>query len=468
MSSQSKNLEEKIDPREAVDSSCKGPFLFLAFSSITWLLAYSIFSMLAGVKVHASGMMVDSAWLSYGRIEPASQLALQFGFLVQLGLAVTAWILSHRGKTVLVDGGYFFLGGIIWNVGVMLGFVGILSGEASGLEGLQMPLHVLPILFTGFALIGISLIQTNNRRTDEETSPAQWFLFTATLWLPWVLGGAFLLIHYFKAKGVMANIVDWWFIQNFTKVYLTFVALGVCSHFFSLFSGRGVIGRGYAVFAFWVLLIFGSIGGISVGSPVPAWLPALSTVSAVFYFIGAVSIWYVLHHTQNGASALDDSDKNNFSLMRFALIIFASISILNLFFAFPEMASSVEYTTFGPAIELLYNLGFVGLLLIASLYHIFPRFAVRGLCPTMNKVQNMALILGIMVATLPTALGGLMSGDAVLGAGFYFSSFGDLLILLGSSLLFLNFLGAIVMSIKCCDCLASLCGKRNREEEVEA
>ncbi|MEC7882609.1 MAG: hypothetical protein VYB35_06845, partial [Verrucomicrobiota bacterium] len=85
----------------------------------------------------------------------------------------------------------------------------------------------------------------------------------------------------------------------------------------------------------------------------------------------------------------------------------------------------------------------------------------------MNKVQNMALILGIMVATLPTALGGLMSGDAVLGAGFYFSSFGDLLILLGSSLLFLNFLGAIVMSIKCCDCLASLCGKRNREE-VEA
>ena len=112
---------------------------------------------------------------------------------------------------------------------------------------------------------------------------------------------------------MMANIVDWWFIQNFTKVYLTFVALGVCSHFFSLFSGRGVIGRGYAVFAFWVLLIFGSIGGISVGAPVPAWLPALSTVSAVFYFIGAVSIWYVLHHTQNGASALDDSDKDNFS-----------------------------------------------------------------------------------------------------------------------------------------------------------
>ena len=181
MSSQSKEVEAKMDPLEAADSSCKGPVLFLAFSAITWLVVYSLFSMLAGVKVHAYGMMVDSEWLSYGRIQPASQLALQFGFLVQLGLAITAWVLSHRGKTVLVDGGYLYLGGLIWNVGVTLGFLGILSGGGSGLVGLQMPVHVLPILLTGFVLIGVSLVQTNNRRTDEEMSPAQWFLFTATL-----------------------------------------------------------------------------------------------------------------------------------------------------------------------------------------------------------------------------------------------------------------------------------------------
>jgi len=464
MSSQSKEVEAKLDPREVVDSSCKGPVLFLAFSAITWLLVYSIFSMLAGVKVHASGMMADSAWLSYGRIQPASQLALQFGFLVQLGLAISAWIFSHRGRTVLVDGGYLYIGGLIWNAGVTLGLLGILSGGSSGLEGLQMPAHILPILFTGFVLVGVSLVQTNNRRTDEEMSPAQWFLFTATLWLPWVLGSAFLLIYYFNAKGVMANIIDWWFIQNFTKVYLTFVALGVCSHFFSSFTGRGVIGRGYSMFAFWVLLLFGSIGGVTLGAPVPAWLPALSTVTSVFYFTGIVAIYYVLHHTQNGATAVDESDKDNLTLMRLALIIFALVSVLNLIFAFPGMASTAEFTTYGPAIDLLYNLGFVGLLLIASLYHIFPRLAEMGLSPKITKVQNMAFILGFLVATLPSALGGLMSGDAVLGSGFYFSSVGDLLLLLASLLLFLNFLGAIIMVIKRCDCLSGLCGKQQRKE----
>ena len=464
MSSQSKEVEAKMDPLEAVDSSCKGPVLFLAFSAITWLVVYSMLSMLAGVKVHAYGMMVDSDWLSYGRIQPASQLALEFGFLVQLGLAISAWIFSHRGKTVLVDGGYLYFGGLIWNVGVTLGFFGILSGGSSGLVGLQMPVHVLPILLTGFVLIGVSLVQTNNRRTDEQMNPAQWFLFTATLWLPWILGSAYLLIYYFKAKGVVANIVDWWFIQNFTKVYLTFVALGVCSHFFSLFTGRGVIGRGYALFAFWILLLFGSLGGVSIGAPVPAWLPALSTVTSVFYFIGFVAIFYVLYQMQNGTAEVDEDDNDSFSLMRLALIIFAAVSVLNLIFAFPGLANTAEFTMFGPSIGLLYKLGFVGFILIASLYHIFPRLAGMSFSPKITKIQNIAFVLGVLVATLPTALGGLMSGDAVLGSGFYFSSVGDLLLLLASLLLFLNFLGAIIMAMKSCDCFSRLCGKHTAKE----
>ena len=78
MSSKQKEDEAKKDPREAVNLSCRGPVLFLAFSAIAWLLVYSLFAMLAGVKVHAAGMMADSAWLSYGRILPAADLALQF------------------------------------------------------------------------------------------------------------------------------------------------------------------------------------------------------------------------------------------------------------------------------------------------------------------------------------------------------------------------------------------------------
>jgi len=464
MSSKPKEGEAKQDPREAVDRSCRGPVLFLAFSAVAWLLVYSLFALLAGVKVHASGMMADSAWLTYGRIHPASQLALQFGFLVQLGLAVSAWILSHRGKTVLVDGGYLIFGGMLWNAGVTLGFLGILAGNASGLEGLQMPGKVLPLLFFGFALVGLSLVQTNNRRTDEEMSPAQWFLFAATLWLPWVLGGSYLLIHFFHAKGVVANIVDWWFIQNFAKVYLTFVGLGTLFHFLSALSGRQLVGRGYAQFAFWMLLLFGSVGGVSPGAPVPAWLPALSTVTAVFYFFGVIAAWVSLKRTINGASAVNDADSLAYNLMRLAALLFISISVVNVIFAFPGPGSAAEFTTYGPAMELLFNFGFVGLTLIAALYHIFPRLVGMDFSPKMTRVQTAAIVLGLFGATLPTALGGLMSGDAVLGSGVYFASLGDIFLLAGSLILFLNFFGAILFAVKSCDCLASFCGTGKTKE----
>ena len=453
-----------MDPREAVDRSCRGPVLFLAFSAVAWLLVYSLFALLAGVKVHASGMMADSAWLAYGRIQPASQLALQFGFLVQLGLAVSAWILSHRGKTVLVDGGYLIFGGMLWNAGVTLGFLGILAGNASGLEGLQMPGKVLPLLFFGFVLVGLSLVQTNNRRTDEEMSPAQWFLFAATLWLPWVLAGSYLLIHFFHAKGVVANIVDWWFIQNFARVYLTFVGLGTLFHFLPALSGRQLVGRGHAQFAFWVMLLFGSVGGVSPGAPVPAWLPALSTVTAVFYFFGVIAAWVSLARTINGASAANDADSLVYNLMRLAALVFISISVVNVFFAFPGPGSTAEFTTYGPAMELLFNLGFVGLTLIAALYHIFPRLAGMDFSPRMTRIQTTAIVLGFFGATLPTALGGLMSGDAELGSGFYFASLGDVFLFAGSLILFLNFLGAIWFAMKNCECLADFSGKAKTKE----
>jgi dolichol kinase len=52
----------------------------------------------------------------------------------------------------------------------------------------------------------------------------------------------------------------------------------------------------------------------------------------------------------------------------------------------------------------------------------------------------------------------------VLGSGFYFASLGDVLLFVGSLILFLNFLLAILFAMKNCDCLAGFCGKANTKE----
>ena len=94
------------------------------------------------------------------------------------------------------------------------------------------------------------------------------------------------------------------------------VALGALFHFLPALSGRQLMGRGYAQFAFWIMLLFGSVGGVGPGAPVPAWLPALSTVSAVFYFFGVIAVWVSINQTISGASAADTADSLAYNLMR--------------------------------------------------------------------------------------------------------------------------------------------------------
>lgn len=452
MSEKSKKDEVKIDLSEKIDRSCSVPILFLAFSAIVWLLVYGLFSTIAGFRLLSPGWLADSAWLSYGRLQSSSDFALYFGFLVQLGLALTGWIFSQRGKTVLIDIGFIYLGGLLWNSGVTLGLLGIITGESSGLEGLQMPDQIIPILFIGISFVGISFVQTNNRRTDEEMKPSSWFLFVGLLWLPWILGGSYLLLYTIKVKGVLANIADWWFIQNFTMVYLTFVALGVITNFLNFLSNRN-IGHRSAFVAFWVLLLFGSMGGVSPGAPVPAWLPALSTVSSVFYFVGVLISLRWIWSLQNDLDIKRTDGKFALFLLRLSVGIFAMVSLVKFVFAFPAFGSIAEFTTFIPAIKKLHSLGFVGLAMIASFVYIFPRLVGVSFSPTVFKYQTILLILGVFISTVPSAIGGLLSGDGKLNSGLYVSSVGNLIFLFGSFLLFLNFIGSIIVAMKNCDCL---------------
>ena len=452
MSDNSKKDEVIAGLSEKLDRSCSVPVLFLALSAIVWLLVYSLFSTIAGFRVLSPGWLADSAWLSYGRLQSTSQFVLHFGFLVQLGLALTSWIFSQRGKTVLIDVGFIYFGALLWNIGVTLGLLGIITGESSGLEGLQMPSQIIPVLFIGVSLIGISLIQTNNRRTDEKMKPSNWFLFVGLLWLPWILGGSYLLLYTIQVKGVLANIVDWWFIQNFSMVYLTFVALGVITNFLNLFSNRNM-GQHSAMLAFWVLLLFGSLGGVSPGAPVPAWMPALSTVSSVFYFVGVlVSISWLWSLQSNLVVKSTDGQLALF-LFRLSLGAFATVSLIKFVFAFPAFGLIAEFTTFIPAIKNLYSLGFVGLAMITAFVYIFPRLVGISFSPTISKYQTIFLILGILLSTIPSAVGGLLYGDGKLNLGLHISSVGNLIFLFGSFLLFVNFIGAIIVAMKNCDCL---------------
>ena len=101
--------EPGFSPAE-IDASCRGPVLFLFAKAAGWLVLASVFAFLGSLKFHAPYLLADSAWLTYGRIQPVALNALIYGFAAQAGLGVALWLMARLGRTTLVQPGFVLVG----------------------------------------------------------------------------------------------------------------------------------------------------------------------------------------------------------------------------------------------------------------------------------------------------------------------------------------------------------------------
>jgi cytochrome c oxidase cbb3-type subunit I len=63
-----------------VDKSCSVPVMFLLTWALAWLVGGGILAVISSIKLHGPGFLAGSAFLTYGRVQPASVNALLYGF----------------------------------------------------------------------------------------------------------------------------------------------------------------------------------------------------------------------------------------------------------------------------------------------------------------------------------------------------------------------------------------------------
>src|SRR5260370_34788086 len=87
-------------PVAEIDASLRWPVLLLFVSAVLWLVFGTVLALIASIKLHGPGFLNGSAWLAYGRINPAGMNALLYGFASQAGLGVALWLLGRlrRGR----------------------------------------------------------------------------------------------------------------------------------------------------------------------------------------------------------------------------------------------------------------------------------------------------------------------------------------------------------------------------------
>lgn len=395
-----------------IDASCRASVLFLVVSGAIWLFVGLLLLLLSSVKLHSPGVLADTAWLTLGRIRPAAMNAVLFGFASQTAIGVLLWMLCRLGGTRLFFQSTILIAGVLWNLGVTTGFVGILAGAGTGFDWLEMPRFASVILFIAYALIGICAVMTFHFRRDPALYVSHWYLLAALFWFPWIYSAASFLLLFQPVRGVMQAVVNAWYTNNFLQLWLGSIGLAVIFYFIPRQIGRPLYNRWLAAFGFWTLTFFANLSGLNqlTGGPVPAWMISISIAAGVLLIVPLIAVAMNWHLTMAGNYHRAKEDVT----LRFVVFGAGSYLIaeaLGIALGTREVSVATHYTYLELGHRYLALFGFVGMVLFGSIHYIVPRLLqAEWYCPKLTKTHFRCSALGVALIFAALSAGGLLQG----------------------------------------------------------
>ena len=482
-----RQADQQVSPTGSVEASLRVPLLALFGGAAFWLVVSSVLAMIASIKFHAPDFPANCPWLTYGRVQPAADDALLYGFCIPAGLGVALWLFAQLGRAPLRGAIVPVVAAKLWHLGVLVGLAGILSGNSTGFAWLEFPRAGSVILFFAYLLLALWAMMNFAARRERALYPTHWFLVAALFWFPWIYSTANLFLVAWPVRGVVQAVIGWWFAGNLLFVWLALVGIGTAFYFLPKFSGRPLQSYYLALFAFWTLILFGTWCGIPPGAPVPAWMPVLSSFAAVLTVVPVLAVAAIAWQTSRGSDApslecggdapvaapvpadcLVRQDKATrashspygdgasppryFCFIRFGLMSFVLSSLMLIAMACPRISQVTEFTWFGPAQTQLQLYGFFAMTMFGAIYYLLPRAVGFELpFPKLARAQFWISMSGVVLLVLPLAIGGVEQGMKLNNPNIAFmdatkamlpflriSTIGLLLILLGNSLFALN------------------------------
>jgi cytochrome c oxidase cbb3-type subunit 1 len=393
-----------------IDTSCRVPLLVLFGGAALWLIVGSVLALVASLTFHMPDKFGDCPWGTYGHLQPAADDALLYGFCIPAGLGVALWIFARLGQTPLRGALVPVVAAHLWNLGVLVGLVGIFIGDSTGFAWLEFPRGGSALLFFAYLLLAVWALMNVSGRRESGLFPSHWFLIAALFLFPWIYSTANILLVGWPVRGVVQAVIAWWFGNNLVFLWTSLVGIGAAFYFLPKFSGRPLHSYYYVLFAFWTLLIFGSMRGIPAGAPVPAWLPALSSLNSLLLIIPVLAIAVIGWKTVRGATG-PECKGGSFCMIKFGFVAFIPSVLLLVAASCPQIGRLTQFTWFAAAQTQLQLYGFFTITMFGAIYYILPRaVGIEFAFPKLIRIQHWCAMLGIIIFVVSLVIGGVEQG----------------------------------------------------------
>ena len=409
--------------RALIDASTRVPVLMFYTSAVVWLLIGTLLAFRTSFKMHAPDLLGGVSFLTWGRIRPAHMNAMVFGWASMAGIGTSIWLMARLCRTTLRHPLLLVAGAGFWNLGVMMGLVGILAGDSTGYQWLEFPPYAAVVLFIAYSLVMSWAILMFRFRREGHIYITQWYLLGAFLWFPWLYGATQIMLFVTPVQGVMQAAVTWWFANNLMFLWFGAMGLGTAYYMIPKVIGRPVYSYHLAAIGFWTYALFASWTGMQrlVDGPFPAWMITASIAATILTIIPVATVGLNHHMTMRGY----------FQLMRysptlrftvFGAIAYTVFSLVGVVISLRSMAHFLQFTQANVGYTHLGLYAFFTMIMFGSMYYIVPRLVGREWrYASLIKLHFWASAYGVMLMILMLLVGGLVQGRDMNNPGLSFA-----------------------------------------------
>ncbi|MGA7215976.1 MAG: cbb3-type cytochrome c oxidase subunit I [Terrimicrobiaceae bacterium] len=392
--------------------------LFLS-SAVFWLVVGSLLFCLAAWKLVVPSFLDGTGWLTYGRILPAAENALAYGWASQAGIGLGLWLLARLGRTALGSERLLITAGLFWNLGVLLGVCSIIAGAGRAIRGLEFSGAASFVLLIAYVCIGVWGLILLRDRSSDGLYVSQWYLLAAFLCFPWLYATANMLLVWNPVQGSAQGPIASWYLGSLLWLWLAPLALAAVYYLVPHIARRPVRAYPSSVLAFWCLTFLGGWTGtrLLIGGPIPAWLVSASVAASIMMLIPATLVCINTLGTLDGRE-VPRTPEAPFTI--FAMACFAAVVLQGA--ATPLISTVTHFSDYSMGQDVLVIFGFLSMALFGASYHAIPRLTGREFPAALASLHFWLSVGGVGTMFLALTLGGFIQGFALYDPGVDFMS----------------------------------------------
>lgn len=255
--------------------------LWYYLAACSYMFASMLGGLLMALQLVNWNPISEIELLSPGRWRMVHTNAIAYGFLANAFLGTLHWVVPRLTLRPVLDSRLSLFIFAAWQVVVTSTAVGILLGEAQGLEWGETPVWIDPLALAGLLLVAVNFMAPIARMKGA-LYVTLWYFMAAFVWtfLTYAMGN--FMPQYF-VSGSAAGAVGGLFIHDLVGLFVTPLGWGLMYYFVPLLLKKPIWSHGLSLVGFWGLAFFYPLQGIHhfLYTPIPMFLQYGAIISTI-------------------------------------------------------------------------------------------------------------------------------------------------------------------------------------------